>query len=196
MTAILEEFKKKFPRYAGILDDHAGLFSTVALPTGSVLVREGEISRHAYFVESGCARVWLSHQGKDLTFQFVFENQGISSVESFLNHTPGMFTVETIEPTVATRIGKTGFNQIASLMKDDPAVLREVIRILFSRQFNYMDELLSFIRDTPTERYRRLLTERPHVVERVPQRYLASYLGVSAVHLSRIRAAVAREQKS
>lgn len=196
MTAILEEFKKKFPRYAGILDDHAGLFSTVALPTGSVLVREGEISRHAYFVESGCARVWLSHQGKDLTFQFVFENQGISSVESFLNHTPGMFTVETIEPTVATRIGKTGFDQIASLMKDDPAVLREVIRILFSRQFHYMDELLSFIRDTPTERYRRLLTERPHVVERVPQRYLASYLGVSVVHLSRIRAAVAREQKS
>jgi CRP-like cAMP-binding protein len=196
MTAILEEFQKKFPRYAGMLDDYADCFSTVSLPAGSVLVREGEISRHACFVESGCARMWLSHRGKELTFQFVFENQGVSSVESFLNRTPGMFTVETIEPTVVTRIGKTAFDRIASRVKDDPAVLREVIRILFSRQFHYMNELLSFIRDTPTERYRRLLAERPHIVERVPQRYIASYLGVSAVHLSRIRAAVAREGKS
>jgi DNA-directed RNA polymerase specialized sigma subunit len=55
-----------------------------------------------------------------------------------------------------------------------------------------MNEFVSFIRDSPEERYRKLLNERPHIVQRVPQHYIASYLGVSKVHLSRIKSKLAK----
>jgi hypothetical protein len=59
--------------------------------------------------------------------------------------------------------------------------------ISFERQRHYMNEFLSRIRDTPLQRYMNLLKERPHIVKRVPQHYIASYLGITSVHLSRIK---------
>jgi DNA-directed RNA polymerase specialized sigma subunit len=55
-----------------------------------------------------------------------------------------------------------------------------------------MNEFVSFIRDTPEQRYQNLLKQRPHIVRRVPQHYIASYLGVSKVHLSRIKSKLAK----
>jgi DNA-directed RNA polymerase specialized sigma subunit len=55
-----------------------------------------------------------------------------------------------------------------------------------------MNEFVSFIRDTPEQRYQKLLKERPHIVRRVPQHYIASYLGISKVHLSRIKSKLAK----
>jgi CRP-like cAMP-binding protein len=55
------------------------------------------------------------------------------------------------------------------------------------RVIAYSDQLASFLRDTPTQRYERLLAEHPEWLQRVPQHYLASYLGMTAVSLSRIR---------
>ena len=192
MAEIFDQFKRKFPHLSERLDQYGQNCESVTLPAGSVMLREGEISRRCFFVEKGCLRMWFNHQGREFTFQFVFENQGISSVESFLKRVPSMFTIETISPSVVTVLGKSDFDRVTSELGDDPLVLREVIRILFERQVHYMGELLSFIRDTPTQRYERLLQDRPYIVERVPQRYIASYLGISPVHLSRIRGAVSR----
>jgi DNA-directed RNA polymerase specialized sigma subunit len=50
-----------------------------------------------------------------------------------------------------------------------------------------MKHFVSFIKDSPTQRYLNLIEERPQVLQRVPQHYIASYLGVSTVHLSRIK---------
>ena len=58
---------------------------------------------------------------------------------------------------------------------------------MFERTFHYMQHFLSFIRDTPQERYLNLLNQKPHIIQRVPQHYIASYLGISTVHLSRIK---------
>jgi hypothetical protein len=53
-----------------------------------------------------------------------------------------------------------------------------------------MRHFKSFIRDTPEERYRRLVKEQPALIQRVAQRYIASYLGITPVSLSRIRARI------
>ena len=72
-------------------------------------------------------------------------------------------------------------------------ILRKLILQMFaSRQMHYMNEFVSFIRDTPEQRYQNLLNKRPHIIRRVPQHYIASYLGVSNVHLSRIKSKLAK----
>lgn len=58
---------------------------------------------------------------------------------------------------------------------------------LFERNLHYMKNCLSFIRDTPQQRYLNLVEKQPQVVQRVPQHYIASYLGITKVHLSRIK---------
>ncbi len=56
-----------------------------------------------------------------------------------------------------------------------------------------MNEFVSFIRDTAGERYQNLLNQRLHITQRVPQHYIASYLGVSKMHLSKIKRAVLKK---
>ncbi|MEP6949706.1 MAG: hypothetical protein ABI863_10550 [Ginsengibacter sp.] len=77
----------------------------------------------------------------------------------------------------------------------DPAFLDAMTGILFERQLHYMNEFLSFIRDTPAERYLNLLQKKPYILQRVPQHYIASYLGITPVHLSRIRNKMLKESK-
>ena len=77
-------------------------------------------------------------------------------------------------------------------LSHEPDFVQMVLQASARRQTHYINEFVSFIRDTPEERYQKLLTERPHIVQRVPQRYIASYLGVSTVHLSRIKSKLAK----
>jgi hypothetical protein len=64
----------------------------------TILLREGEIARQAYYIQKGCLRLWFNDNGKDITFQFFFEGQGVSSMESFRTGRPSLFNLETLEP--------------------------------------------------------------------------------------------------
>jgi len=78
-------------------------------------------------------------------------------------------------------------------LREVPGFADVILNVLAERQVHYMNEFVSFIRDTPEERYQKLLQERPHIVQRVPQHYIASYLGVTRVHLSRIKSALLKK---
>jgi hypothetical protein len=68
-----------------------------------------------------------------------------------------------------------------------PETREQLAGLLLDR--TYMEQCVSYIRDTPKQRYQQLLAQSPQVVQRVPQHYIASYLGISTVHLSRIKSA-------
>jgi hypothetical protein len=68
-----------------------------------------------------------------------------------------------------------------------PKLRDQMMDVLFERQWNYAHHFLSFIKYTPEERYIQLVRERPELIQRVPQLYIASYLGITPVSLSRIR---------
>jgi len=170
-------------------------FQRMEVPAKTVLLREGEISTKAFVIEKGSLRVWFDNKGRDTTFQFFFEGQGISSLESFKKNIPSFFTIETLEPCVIYRIQKKDLEYIIAEIEKLPNYNNQLLEFLFERQFYYMKEFLSFVRDTPEERYQRLISERPHIVQRVPQQYIASYLGITSVSLSRIKARLAKKMK-
>jgi len=68
-----------------------------------------------------------------------------------------------------------------------------ILEVSAERQLHYMREFVSFIRNTPEERHLNLLKEKPQIIKRVPLHFIASYLGVSRVHLSRIKNALVRK---
>jgi hypothetical protein len=77
-------------------DKFSHLFKRQQIAAKKTLLREGQVSKTAYYIEKGCIRSWFNNHGKDITFQFFFEGEGVSSVESFRTNQPSLFNIETI----------------------------------------------------------------------------------------------------
>ncbi len=162
------------------------------MPAKTVLLDEGTVSQQYIYIEKGCVRLFFNNDGNDKTVQFFFENEGLTSFESFINNAPSFFTIETIEPSVVYLLPKQYVLQLTDDLSREPELAKLLFQASALRQTHYINEFVSFIRDTPEDRYQKLLTERPHIIQRVPQHYIASYLGVSTVHLSRIKSKLAK----
>lgn len=184
---MFDQFRNKFPLTDEKWMEYANYFNRMEVPAKTMLLEEGEISKKLFIIEKGCIRVWFNNNGKDLTTQFFFENQSVASIESFMKKFPSQAAVETIEPSVLWWISKNDLDKILEEIKEIPELRDRLITMLFQRTFDYMKYFVSFIKDSPTQRYLNLIKERPQIVQRVPQHYIASYLGVTTVHLSRIK---------
>jgi CRP-like cAMP-binding protein len=101
-----------------------------------------------------------------------------------MNNEPSLFTIEALEPCELAILHKDNFDQ---LMTNDPAFKDWFYKTAIQKLLLHSKRLLSFIKDKPVERYRELARQQPGLLQRVPQHYIASYLGITPVSLSRIR---------
>jgi CRP-like cAMP-binding protein len=185
-------FRDKFPQLNASWNKYLPFQKRVEVAAKTILLEEGKISQNYIFIEKGCVRAFFHDNGDGKTMQFFFENEGLSSYDSFVNNVPSLFTIETIEPSVVYLLPKKYVLQLVDELSQEPGFLQMALQMSSQRQIHYMNEFVSFIRDTPEQRYQNLLNERPHIIQRVPQHYIASYLGVSTVHLSRIKSKLAK----
>lgn len=160
------------------------LFNREEIPTRTILLKEGEISERMFYIERGCIRLSFNKDGKDITFQFFFEGEGVSSAESFRNNEPSLFSIETIEPCIVHILNKKDYGV---MIEQSPLIKQELEAQTFRRLMDYQKMFLSRIKNSPEERYRELMEQSPHILKRVPQHYIASFLGITSVSLSRIR---------
>lgn len=157
------------------------LFHELKVPSKSILIRENDLIKSVYFVRKGCLRLWFNDHGNDITYQIYFENQPVSG---FLDGEKSMFSLESIEPSVIAIIDKKDFEL---LLNDIPQLKDEFLEYLLQRLSYYSRLFLSRIKDSPAKRYEQLLKDNPEILLRVPQHYIATYLGITPVSLSRIR---------
>lgn len=165
-------------------DKFGNIFIEKEIPSKTILLLEGEIATQMHFIKKGCLRLWFNKDGKDITFQFFFEGQPVASIDSLINNQPSMFTLESIEPSIIISISKENFKQLQQLYPEMKEGFQE---ILFKRLRNYSRLFLSRIKDTPRERYEDLINNHPEIIKRIPQHYIASYLGITPISLSRIK---------
>ena len=160
------------------------------VPAKYLLLKEGKIADSMFLVKKGCLRSYFYKDGKDITFQFFFENDGVASAESFFENKPSRFNIETIEKTIILEFPK---KYSLEMMEKIPELKSMMFTGMQKRVFQYMDYMMSYIKDKPAERYLNLIKTRPEIIQRVPQHYIASYLGMTSVSLSRIRNKIKRE---
>jgi len=185
-------FRKQFPQLNQYWDKYLPFQQRLEIPAKTVLLKEGQVSQNYISIEQGCVRAYFDKDGNEKTLQFFFENDGFSLFDSFVNEVPSQFTIETIERSVLYLLPRIHVLQLIEDLSHEPSFMQMLLKISAERHKRYNNELISFIRDAPEQRYERLLTERPHIIRRVQQHYIASYLGVSTVHLSRIKGKLAR----
>ena len=192
---MLEHLKRKITISADRWNRYASHFTRMEIPPRTTLLTEGTVSKKLFVIEKGCLRAWFNNNGKDVTFQFFFENEVVASIESFRKNIPSPVSIETIEPCIVWWIGKKDLNRIMEEIKGVPALRDLFIDGIFERTFVYMKHFFSSIKDTPLERYQRLVRENSRLLKRVPQHYIASYLGITSVHLSRIKSKLKKEKR-
>ncbi|SHM86714.1 Crp/Fnr family transcriptional regulator [Chitinophaga sp. CF418] len=185
-------FRDKFPQLNVFWDKYLPFQTRLEVPTKTILLEEGKISQNYIFIEKGCVRTFFNNNGEEKTVQFFFENEGLTSFDSFVNNIPSQCAIETIEPSVIYLLPKQYVTQMIEELMHEQNFAQMMLQMFAQRQTHYINEFISFIRDTPEQRYQNLLRERPHIVQRVPQHYIASYLGVTTVHLSRIKSKIAK----
>ena len=138
----------------------------------------------------------VQQPGKGDHAAVLFENNMVSSIESFRKKFPSPLFIETIEPSVLWWIQKKDFDHIVDEISEVKALREQLINALFERTFGHMQHFFSFMKDSPAQRYLNLIEEKPAILQRIPQHYIASYLGISAVHLSRIKNSQTRKKSN
>lgn len=156
----------------------------LSVPSKAILLEEGKVAEKLYLIRKGCLRLFFYNEGKDITFQFFFEGDFVASFDSLYKRTPSLFYLESIEPTELTAIRREDFY---NLINNNLSFRQLYEEKLIDRFHAYQQLFLSRIKNTPQQRYEELLKEYPNIIQRVPQHYIASYLGITPVSLSRIR---------
>ena len=165
------------------LQKHLHINAFVAHQT---LVDLEEVAQDAYFILDGCIRFYyLTESGNQIT-GFVFtENMFAGCHTSYFNQIPSLQILETLEPTTVLTLSHKSLNALYDLVPRTNVLIRKIYQERFTHAQRVIESLISL---KPEERYQNLLTERPDLVQRVPQHILASYIGITPVSLSRIRA--------
>jgi CRP-like cAMP-binding protein len=159
---------------------------------GDVLVRQGKVCKELKFVISGVYRVYKLDDGKEVTSYFNYENRNpfVASFVSLLTASPSNEIVECIEDGELLSIS---YNDWMELYKKS-GNLNTFGRLM--AEFNYvlaMERIESLQYHSATDRYESFLKLYPTLLNRIPHHYVASYLGVAAESLSRIRKEIAKK---
>ena len=155
-------------------------------------VKEGQVCRDMAVVTKGCFRLYFTYQEREQTGHFMFEGQWIGDYESFLTKKPAANTVEALEDSEVFCLSYNNIQQLYTLgahYEKFGRLIAEYIYIIA------MNEYKSLLLKTAEERYIELLNTQPQILERLPQHYIASYLGIQAPSLSRIRNKLMRNKK-
>jgi CRP-like cAMP-binding protein len=148
------------------------------------LVTEGKVCRYLYFLQDGALRGFYNLEGKEITYWFAFEEDFVTSFYSFISQKPAVENIQLLEGSILYRISK---DQLNTLMASHHEIER-LVRIAYEKYYLRLEErFINAQFKTATERYQDLLQQSPHILERVPLGYIASYLGISQETLSRVR---------
>ncbi|WP_343636933.1 Crp/Fnr family transcriptional regulator [Fluviicola sp.] len=150
----------------------------------TILIAEGDQAKELFYIQKGCIRAWFNDSGKETTLQFFFEGDTVTAFESFMGDKASVIYIETIENCEIQRISKSDFQK---LVQTNERFKDWFYQTAISKLTVHSNRLLSLLKNKPYERYQELLTQNPEIIARIPQHYIASYLGITPVSLSRIR---------
>lgn len=167
-------------------------FKTKIVQKGDILLKQGEVAKYGFYVISGCLKSYaLDHAGKEHIMQFAPENWLISDLDSFTNQVPSLVYIEAIEESEIKIISNEDFDDITALSKE------AVIEIANKYRNNLIasnKRIIGLLSATAEQRYFDFTETYPTLVQRLPLKLIASYIGVTPEYLSDIRRKIAKNK--
>jgi CRP-like cAMP-binding protein len=149
-----------------------------------MISREGVVEQYIHFIIKGIARKYFLKGKEEINTQFAKEGQVISSTLSFYSGEPSEFIVEAIEPVISMAIRAESLNK---QLQEFPE-LEKLGRLMMTSFYLQRERWeLTRLKLTTEERFIKLVKERPDLIQRVPQKYLATYLDIKPETFSRMK---------
>ena len=184
MTSLFQYFKKFNPLSKEAEIAIAEITSIVTIKKNKDLQPICHTCKTIYFINKGVARIYYFKDGIDITESFSFENNIIARVESLFTGKPSRKAIQILEDAEVVAINA---NQLFKLYDTFPEIERLFRKIFEAAYVETVNRIEGMQFHSAEERYNALLNEAPNVLMKVPLKYVASYLGITQVSLSRIR---------
>lgn len=161
--------------------------TAVKYKKGHILLRADKIEKNIYFIKKGVARAYSYKDNAEITFWFGKEGDTIISMKSYITNQKGYENIELLEDCELYELKTTDLQKLF----DEYIDIANWGRKFAEQELVKTEErLISRQVRTATERYKELLKDNPDLIQRVQLGHIASYLGITQVSLSRIRAAI------
>jgi len=184
----MEKIRNYFEEFVTMNDDDWQVFSTKLsrkeFPKKTLILEKGRREQNLAFIEKGIVRFNIPKPDHDFTFAFAFENMFVSAYDSFLTQRESFYSIEAITDCVLWQISYEDLQTVYESTDIGDRIGRKIAEDLFVKK---MKRELSLLEDTAQKRYLDLIREQPQLIQHIPLKYLASYIGIRPQSLSRIR---------
>lgn len=190
----LDELRKFIERYTTLSEADWNAISVCFLrrdlQAEELLLQEGTVCRHLYFVERGLLRFFINKEGNDVTKFFTEAPYCFTSQVSFTSEKPATENIQAIEDSILWQVTLSQANALLE-RKSWSTFIRKLIQEVQYYTESILQEMQT---ETAERRYQKMLEHNPQLLQRVPLKHLASYFGIAPQSLSRIRRQMARER--
>jgi CRP/FNR family transcriptional regulator, anaerobic regulatory protein len=181
---IIESIKSFVPLNKLEEEAFANILEVKQFKKKEYLLQEGKVCNKISFLNSGCMRLFYNVDGIENTVQFFFADSWYTDYASFLTGEPSIENMQALETCEIVQFKKEDLYKLFNLYP----IFDRVGRVMAENAYLSLSQLNKMLtNEEPEERYLNLFKNRPEIVERIPQHYIASYLGIKPESLSRIR---------
>lgn len=167
-------------------DNWKGFIKTEEFLKGTIIQKKGDRFINSYYVKKGLLRSYtIDEKGKEHIFMFASEGWLISDIESQVNNAPAELYIDVLENSEVEIIKRDDLNNLPIIPSD---FLNLEVTKLLRRVSVLQKRVLLLMSASALERYQDFIITYPDIVQRVPQKMIASYLGITPEALSKIRA--------
>jgi CRP-like cAMP-binding protein len=183
----LDTLRRFIENYTNIPSDEWTEISTCfekrIIDKDEIILKEGKICRHLYFVESGLLRFYINKDGNDITKFFTDAPYFFTSQVSFNTQKPALENIQAIEKSIVFQISYKQSNELFRLKSWNEFGRKITQEVQF-----FTEQILEQLQTETAElRYKRMQKSNAELIDRIPLKHLASYLGIAPQSLSRIR---------
>jgi CRP-like cAMP-binding protein len=183
-------------RYSTMTHDELDVLESILVPMkfqkGEIILKEGDVCKHIYWVVKGLVRQFYFKNGKELTEYMAVENTICMSIESLFKEEPSHQQMQAIEPTIIMAMPKDKLEKEAVRNVNIQMLYRKILEESLMLSQVHAD-MLRF--ESAQERYSKLVKRSPQLILRAPLVYIASYLQMTPETLSRVRTSALMEGK-
>ena len=192
----MNEFRQFIQKYTALSDTDwatiAQCFEQRIVEKDEILLTEGKICKHLYFLERGLLRYFINKDGKDITKFFTEAPYCFTSQVSFSAQKPATENIQAIEKSIVWQTTLIKTDELLELKSWNTFVRKLIQEVQF-----FTEEILEEIQtETAENRYKKMIETNPALLQRVPLQHLASFLGIAPQSLSRIRKKIAQENRT
>lgn len=186
LQTLLARVYPELPEVAALAFEAA--FVPTVIEKRAHLLKEGDATHHLFFIRSGLFRGYVVKDIDELTTNFYFGPTFYADVPAITRRQPVRIAVQALE---RSEVWTADMAALEAIGAEHPSVLMLFLRFYEIIYSFGVDRQLASLYDSAEERYEKLFSERPKVVQQIPLVYIASYLGIKPESLSRIRARMA-----